>query len=227
MKRAKVIVHMYTSIDGKIDGNHGSGISGAYYSDVLYEMSNAVGNGRTTMQLVTSPEPLDLTPFQGSQIEKKSWLPDIKSDTWSVSFDRKGQVNWPTSYFEYNGHKMQAIEILTKQVKPEYLAFLQSMKIPYIISGETDYEFEEVLEILKSHFGIETLAVSGGAGINGAFLEKHLVDEISLVMSPVVNGDPNILSSFNTHGMIINDQFGIKSLKKLPDGGVHLIFAKK
>lgn len=41
MKRSKVIVHMYVSIDGKIDGEYGSSISSQYYSDELFELSNA------------------------------------------------------------------------------------------------------------------------------------------------------------------------------------------
>lgn len=43
MDRSKVIVHMYVSIDGKIDGPYSSDISGKYYSDELFKLSNADG----------------------------------------------------------------------------------------------------------------------------------------------------------------------------------------
>lgn len=46
MDRAKVIVHMYVSIDSKIDGPRASAISSAYYSDELFQLSSADGTGR-------------------------------------------------------------------------------------------------------------------------------------------------------------------------------------
>lgn len=55
-----------------------------------------------------------------------------------------------------------------------------------------------VLTKLKQHFRINTLTVCGGATINGVFLHAHLVDEISLVVVPHVNGDAHQQASFNT-----------------------------
>lgn len=120
---------------------------------------------------------------------------------------------------------MHALEVVTRQAKKEYLAFLRSLNIPYIVSGDEDFDLQEVLIKLKQHFGIETLAVCGGARINGVFLEQHVVDEISLVIAPYVNGDRQIKSAFETTSRI-DDQFKIDLIKKLPDGGLHVIFKK-
>lgn len=38
MNRSKVIVHMYVSIDGKIDGDYSSAISSSYYNDELFKL---------------------------------------------------------------------------------------------------------------------------------------------------------------------------------------------
>lgn len=227
MQRAKVIVHMYVSIDGKIDGPYSSDISGSYYSDELFKLSNADGNGRETIQMYAAPGHPDLSKYDVSQIDYSDWLPDISSDTWSVAFDRKGKDGWTKNYFAYNGHQMHAIEIVTKQAAKNYLAFLRAMRIPYIVSGEHDFNLEEVLTKLKEHYGINTLAVCGGAIIDGVFLKAHLVDEISLVVAPHVSGDNTKKSAFDTLGHYIDDAFVIKKVKKLADGGLHLIFNKK
>ncbi|MCX0278469.1 dihydrofolate reductase family protein [Bombilactobacillus mellis] len=226
MNRSKIIVHMYVSIDGKIDGPYGSGISSSYYSDELFQMSNADANGRKTIQMYAAKSYPDLAAFAQNKIEYTDWLPDIKSNTWSVSFDRRGQCGWTQNYFEYNGHKMHAIEVVTKQASRAYLAFLQSMNIPYIIGGEAEFDFEDVLVKLKQHYEINTLAVCGGAKINGAFLKAHMVDEISLVVAPHVSGDTTKKASFDTLGQYIDDTFVFISAKKLADGGVHLRFQK-
>ncbi len=229
MKRSKVIVHMYVSIDGKIDGEYGSSISSQYYSDELFELSNADANGRETIQMYATPAnaQIDLSKYPADKIEYEDWLPDIKSQTWSVSFDRKGKCNWTQNYFEYNGYKMRAIEIVTKQASKNYLAYLRTLQIPYIISGEQEFNLTEVLVKLKQHFNITTLAVCGGSIIDGVFLKAHLVDEISLVVAPHVNEDSQQKSAFNTLGKYIDDSFAFVSAKKLADGGVHLLFKKQ
>lgn len=227
MKRSKVVVHMYVSIDGKIDGPYGSDSSSRYYSDELFRLSNADANGRETIQMYAATGHPDLSKYNASHIDYEDWLPDIHSETWSVAFDRKGKDGWTKNYFAYNGYRMHAIEIVTKQVKKQYLAFLRSMKIPYIVSGDQEFNLDDVLVKLKKHYQINNLAVCGGSVIDGVFLRAHLVDEISLVVAPHVSGDKTKKAAFDTLGTYIDDTFAIKEVKKLGDGGLHLIFIKK
>lgn len=86
------IVHMYVSIDGKIDGSYGSAISGRYYSDELFVMSNADANGRETISMYAAPAEIDFKAYGAEGIEYVDWIPDVKSETWSVAFDRKGSA---------------------------------------------------------------------------------------------------------------------------------------
>lgn len=227
MKRSKVIVHMYVSIDGKIDGPYSSPVSGQYYSDELFRLSNADANGRKTIEMYAAPGKVDLSKYDDSKIEYEDWVPEIHSETWSISFDRKGKCGWEKDYFEYNGHKMHAVEVVTKQAPKAYLAFLQTMNIPYLVCGEKEFDFEAALVKLKKYFDIDTLALCGGSIIDGAFLKAHLVDEISLVVAPKVSGDNNIKSAFDTLGDYVDDTFAIDTVKKLDDGGIHLIFKKQ
>lgn len=75
-------------------------------------------------------------------------------------------------------------------------------------------------------FGVENLVLCGGAGINGGFLRANLIDEISLVMTPYVEGNPKEKAFVSTGEVFQNHAFGIKECKTLNDGGVHLIFEK-
>lgn len=86
--------------------------------------------------MYAAPAEVDLSQYDASNIGYEDWLPEVEAETWSVAFDRKGKDGWPVNYFEYNGHKMHAIEVVTRQAKKEYLAFLRSMGIPYIVSGD-------------------------------------------------------------------------------------------
>ncbi len=227
MKRAKVIVHMYVSVDGKFKGQEGSPALGEYYAKSLFDLSNANANGSTTLIEAAAPQKPDLSSYTGEGIEYEDWIPDIKADTWVVALDRKGKVGWESPYWTYGPIKMRVVEVVTKQAPKAYLEFLRAKQIPYIVAGEDEFDLEEILIKVKKYFKIDPLVVSGGAITNGLFLNAGLVDEISLVVTPNVSGDNNIRSAFDTMGQINHDKFAFKSATKAPDGGVHLIFERK
>ncbi|WP_295746983.1 dihydrofolate reductase family protein [uncultured Limosilactobacillus sp.] len=127
---------------------------------------------------------------------------------------------------ELLGYKSRTIEVVTRQAPVAYMVFLRSMKIPYLVCGTQNLDLKEALVKLKRCFGIQTLAVCGGGIINGAFLKAGLVDQVSLVVAPYVSGDPQRKRAFNTFGQFVDEQFNIQDVKKLSDGGVHLLFKR-
>ncbi|ALO03825.1 dihydrofolate reductase family protein [Lactiplantibacillus paraplantarum] len=226
MKRAKVIIHMHTSIDGKIDGAYGKQagdqFSGDFYSKQLFQLSSANANGATTVAMYAATGHLDLTPFKGQTPLYENWLPKIEAATWDIAFDRRGTMAWDKNYFDYGGKKSRVIEVLTKQASQAYLAFLQSMEIPYIIGGDQELDLGLVLEVLRASYGIKAISLAGGAKINGAFLKAGLVDELSIVVSPYISGDNSVQGIFNTSGQFVDQKFEIMTTEKLQDGGVYL-----
>nr|WP_220476679.1 dihydrofolate reductase family protein [Limosilactobacillus fastidiosus] len=220
---------MYTSIDGKIDGEWdgrpGDKISGDYYDDQLFKLGSANANGSNTIVMYAAKGHPDLSKYDGQQIEYQDWVPDgIQSETWDVSYDQRGRAGWERNYFPYAGRKNRAIEVVTKQAPKSYLAFLQSMEIPYLVCGEQEIDFAESLVKLRKYFGIKTMVLGGGALINGAFLKAGLVDQISLVVAPYISGDREKKGTFDTLGSFVDQRFHIIQMKKLGDGGMHLMF---
>ncbi|MBQ5320205.1 MAG: dihydrofolate reductase family protein [Oscillospiraceae bacterium] len=76
--------------------------------------------------------------------------------------------------------------MLTEQVDERYLGYLEAMGIPYIFAGKTEIDVELALEKLKNIVGCERLLLEGGSIINGAFQRADAIDELSLVVAPVV-----------------------------------------
>ena len=83
-------------------------------------------------------------------------------------------------------HYDHIIEVLTHQVNRQHLTYLQSMDIPYIFAGDTEIDIEEALFKLKAYFGIHKLLLEGGSILNGAFQRAGVIDELSLVVAPMV-----------------------------------------
>lgn len=225
MERSKVICHMYVSIDGKIDGRYmdedDRSDSGEFYDVAIWEMGNANANGRNTAEMYFAHEDIDYSKYDTAGIEYEDHV--IRSDYYWVIFDRRGSCNWGVNEVEYGGKTAKVVMVLTKQVKKEYLAHLRSLGIAYVFAGETDMDLELALHKLKTCFGIDNLILCGGAAINGAFHEAGLIDEISLVMAPYIEGD-HAEKGFAELGGYLGRKYIFKSVKPFEDGGIQLIF---
>jgi len=53
-------------------------------------------------------------------------------------------------------------------------------------------DLAQAVSLLGQHFGIRRLLLEGGGHINGAFLEAGLVDELSLLVVPGIDGRHDI-----------------------------------
>ena len=130
----------------------------------------------------------DLTRYE--QIEDKDdFITDNLTGFYAVSFDPKGKLGWKSNKIidEDPGYgDAQIIEVLTEQVDGRYLAYLQEMNIPYILAGEIEIDVKMALEKLKSIMGIDSILLEGGSIVNGYFQCAGVIDELSLVVAPII-----------------------------------------
>ncbi|MGO4495559.1 dihydrofolate reductase family protein [Paenibacillus sp. 2RAB27] len=119
------------------------------------------------------------------------------------------------------GHHI--VEVLSEQVADAYLAHLRELGISYIFGGKERLKFTVVVEKLKKLFSIDKLLLEGGGVINGSFLNEGLVDEVSLILIPIVDAASNSLTLFETSAHLQKTKpvnFILKSVEKLDDGGL-------
>ncbi|WP_218971226.1 dihydrofolate reductase family protein [Peribacillus loiseleuriae] len=88
------------------------------------------------------------------------------------------------------------IEVLTNKVSDAYIAYLRKYEISYIFAGDDRLNCTLAVEKLKSLFEIEVLMLSGGGFINWSFLQEELIDELSIVMAPVTDGETSTVTLF-------------------------------
>ena len=196
MNRPYVICHMTTSLDGKVTGEflqrpaHGN-VSEVYYQINREYQADAYACGRVTMEGSFTggwyPELSEYEPIDN----KMDFMVDELSGFYAVAFDPHGRLGWKSNRIidmdEDPGYdKAQIIEVLTHQVDDRYISYLQSTGIPYIFAGEDEVDIQEALLKLKAYFGINKLLLEGGSIINGAFQRAAVIDELSLVVDPVV-----------------------------------------
>ncbi len=184
MKRPYIICHMVASIDGRIDCSMVDKISGNEYYETLEKLDCPVQlEGRVTMEHYNAAkEPFianDTTPFGMTSVYKA-----VDSKEYIVAVDTHGRLRWPAA--EIDG--VPLVCIVSEQVPQEYLEMLRNERISYICVGSDAIDLQAAMEILCTDFGVERLAVLGGGHINGGFLAAGLIDEVSLLLAPGIDG---------------------------------------
>src|SRR5699024_10230034 len=223
MKKPYVIIHTHVSLDGKIktvDSPKFQTTSQQYQELALYpdkQVFDIKGylNGRTTTEDNQPLQTLDLD--DNVEIPAGDFVADGEADMYYVSIDRKGVIGWTRNYVDYGNRRAHVIEVLSEAATDGYKDFLRQNDISYIIAGEGDsLDNEFVLHKLYDIFGLDRLMIGGGGVLNWSYLQEGLVDEVSLVVGPFADGDPDNPSLFTA----------VKGLSEIEPISFNLIEAK-
>jgi 2,5-diamino-6-(ribosylamino)-4(3H)-pyrimidinone 5'-phosphate reductase len=192
--RPTIICHMLSSVDGKIDGSalHAVAGKGEYEATGAELHGDAWICGRVTMQQHFAEE----EPFVSVANTPAGPQPVYvarRAASYAISVDTIGKLSWQTG--DIDGDHL--ICVTSEKVAQEYLTMLREKCISYIVTGESSVNLAEAARLLGENFGIRTLLLEGGGHINGAFLEAGLVDELSLLLVPGIDGRSNIPTVFD------------------------------
>src|SRR5699024_3370727 len=109
---------------------------------------------------------------------------------------------------------------LSDAASNEYKDFLRRKEISYIITGEQQIDYQLMLSKLYE-LGIQRLMVGGGGTINWSLIQQDLVDEMSMILAPVANGDPTaprFFTSKEAYTTISDPPFGVTHFEDLGGG---------
>ena len=125
-------------------------------------------------------------------------VPRARGDRYAIAIDVQGKLAWRDG--EVEGDPL--ITVLTEQVPDSYLGFLQDKGISYLFAGKKarDLDLALALQKLRTKFGIKRLLLEGGGETNGSFLRAGLVDELSMLLTPVADGRPGEPALFDVEG---------------------------
>ncbi|MBS0995407.1 dihydrofolate reductase family protein [Gluconobacter cerinus] len=193
--RPHIICHMISSIDGRIlsdrwtqpvDGKARDDLVNRYYDIEKTFKADAWLVGRQTMQqhFVNAREPDTSGRRELPRHAHVSEAAKRRTGRLAVVVDPKGKLRYESD----NADGDPIITILSEQVADTYLYELQATGISYLFAGEEGKDLGHAMNSLRSDFGVETLLVEGGGRINGAFLKAGLIDDISLMIYPGLDG---------------------------------------
>lgn len=105
---------------------------------------------------------------------------------WHILVDGRGRGRSGYKATENPGGHM--VHLVSRSVPVEYLAFLRQERIPYLMGGQTHVDLTGALHKLYTKLGIRVMCLWGGGALNGAMLRAGLIDEIHLILWPMLIG---------------------------------------
>lgn len=214
------------SVDGRIDCAMTEQIE---QSNVYYDALNTLGcpsqlMGRVTMQIHYA----DVEPFRvqdTTPVGKEAFHSAIKANGYAVGLDTYGTLAWSRN--EVDG--LPLLIVTSENCPNEYLDTLTSKGISWIATGSDRIDLARAMEMLNTRFDIERLVLVGGGHINGAFLAARLLDEISVMIGPGIDGRKGMAAVFDG----IEDKerpatlLDLTSVEKVGNGTVWLRYTPK
>ena len=128
------------------------------------------------------------------RFSREAWFARRDAKGYGIVLDPKGKIAWGMSDIEGD----HIVVVLSEQVSDAHLAGLRADAVSYIFAGKTSLDLSEVLETLGHELGVKRLLLQGGGVTNGAFLRAGLVDEISMIIFPTVDGAKGAPSVFDS-----------------------------
>jgi riboflavin biosynthesis pyrimidine reductase len=185
---------MMSLLDGRIDCDVTEQIeSGNEYYDALNQLNcPSTLMGRVTMQMhYALPEPFiaeDKTPI-GNERHHVA----IATKGYLVAIDTMGKLSWPQNQFD----GMPLLVITSEDCPKAYHDTLTKQHISWVATGKDGIDLTRAMEILHKEFNVERLSVTGGGNINAAFLKEGLLDEVSMMWCPGIDGRKGMAAAFD------------------------------
>lgn len=219
-----VICHMVASLDGRIWSSRWrpSGTPAAKMFEPLHDQlaGDAWLVGRVTGREFAKR---DAYPAQtGTRYPREPWFARRAAAAYGIVLDAHGKIAWGRS--DIGGDPI--VVVLTEQVSDAHRAGLRAENVSYFFAGKTTLDLGLALEIVNRELGVKRLLLEGGGVANGEFLRAGLVDEISLVIAPAIDGakgGPHVFDSTDeTAGPLPLQAMTLQQCQVLDGGGIWL-----
>ena len=220
MKKPYIICHMMTSADGRIDCTMTAQLDGVdeYYKTLDELNVPTTVSGRVTAELEMA-EPGVFNASDSTPYGKEGFYKSTDAAGYEIVVDTHGKLLWP----DVAGMDKPYLIITGEQVPAEYLRYLESRHISWIACGKERIDLARACEILAEEFGVERMGIVGGPAINTAFLDAGLLQEVSLLIGPGIDGRTEMPSVFDglsmEHPLI---HLRLKDVQKFDSGAVWL-----
>lgn len=240
MSRPKIICHMHTLLNGRIDGianptSVGMRSQKLYFDlflgkDRYYKKHRGWLSGSGTSRALMNDAPAPELSEPTEPVPAGDFIADPDAEMHYFAVDRSGTLFWDRNSFEYFEVNAHIVELIPATVSDAFKAHLRSVGVSYIIAGEEQLNMAEAVTKIGEIFGVDELILGGGGTLNWSMIRDGLCDEISLVLMPTADGENHTHSLFEANEKYSTPMpyaFSLKNVEPLEDGSVWLRYDVK
>ena len=102
--------------------------------------------------------------------------------------DSRGRVrmwNWMLS----QPYWKRGVALCSSDTPMQHLSYLERIGVDRVVCGTGQVDLASALTELRERYGVERVRVDSGGALNGVLLRLGLVNEVSLLVAPVLMGD--------------------------------------
>ncbi len=216
-----VITFNATSLDGRITGFDAD--VNLYYQLASEMDVDAVLMGSKTVLTGFNVKPGELSEESHEDFQPREMDPEDQRPLLVVP-DSRGQIRiW--SEVRRMPYIRDIIVLCSRSTPKEYLDFLDERFIPYLIIGYGQADLETALDELNLQFGVKLVRVDSGGVLNAVLLQAGLVDEVHVLIHPILVGTAND-SIYNAVLESSMENIGLKlvNVNKIGDELVYLTY---
>ena len=199
----RVVYHVEVSLDGSIDWIAPD--VGRYYRLASVFAEDCALTGADTV--ITGPG----APAEDDPEPPSPDLPRPSGKPLLAVTDSRGRVhtwNWLRSQTDYF---RDVVALCSRATPRAQLDELRRKGVASFVAGEERVDLREALEWLRDEHGVETVRVDSGGSLAGALLRAGLVDEVSVIVEPVLVGGMSQRTFFRAPDLVGPD--GVVRLK--------------
>lgn len=200
----RIICHIMSSVDGRLlperwtppfDGTPAGELMGAYAAIGRKLHTDAWMFGKQTLVEGFFPKKFHTTDTTPAECPE-AFAAQRSSVRLFVVADPKADI-----LYESAAVRGDDIAVILPETAPAvYLEWLRRHGISYLFAGRDGLNLHAAMQTLGNVFGVKAVSLQGGGIINGAFLQSGLLDELSLVVYPGIDGAAQAPSVFEYIG---------------------------
>jgi 2,5-diamino-6-(ribosylamino)-4(3H)-pyrimidinone 5'-phosphate reductase len=215
--RPRVILSNAVSPNGSLTGYDVD--YGVYYPILLSHRPDAVLVGADTILAA----PVEIPPEEERDRTKRPATPG-ETRPWLVVVDSRGRLSSVLHFHRRMEYTRDIIVLISDETPSRYVRFLEERDYDYLIAGKDRVNPEIALRELYQEYQIRTLVSDTGGTLDTVLLGAGLVDEISLVIAPVLSAQTDILLYQPDPGIAHNIPLTLKECGDVGEGYVHLVY---